>query len=114
MQITKSFEDLEETLEIKVDFNPETNEVDNIIHVWVVDKHRCIVSDILGLMTKYFEDQLESMIGSVDWREVYLNQRETAYAFGKLPNIAPVFQKIIDTHFPGNKTIGSTFLNKAI
>lgn len=60
----------ESDLTIKVDFDPSKNIVREIISVKVFSHRRLVITDITAIMVEQFDKQMESIIASIDWKEI--------------------------------------------
>jgi hypothetical protein len=80
MKLTKTFGQLNpdgsaSTLNIQVEFDPITNTVTEILHVYAYDERTRGVIDLTGVFAVELSVALETIIRGTDWREEFRLQR---------------------------------------
>lgn len=67
------------TIHIMVDYHPETG-VDDLLNISITDHSNGGINIVLSdIMNHYFSNQMEEMIDSVDWYELY-RQKKIEYS----------------------------------
>jgi hypothetical protein len=61
------------TLNIQVDYDPSSNEVTEILHVYAYDCNQNTFIDITDIMMNDF--WLERKVSEVEWREIYREEK---------------------------------------
>lgn len=61
----------ESSLQLTVEYNPATKEVEQIISAIVFNEINRACTDITSILYEQFGSPLESMVESIDWAEVY-------------------------------------------
>lgn len=65
---------LESDFSIEVEFDPATGEVDAILSVRAYNFRKETFTDLTNIFTEHFSDQLDQIVDSIDWLEVYANR----------------------------------------
>ncbi len=84
-------------MEIEVDYDHEENDF-NVENVYIYEAGTKI--EVSKLLDKAEGSPLAAMLDAIEWKELYYDQKEEQrQTFNRLPNINPLFQNIINTHF---------------
>lgn len=83
MHLTKTFGQTNKdgsstTFNIEVDYDPKEMLVKEILFVTVYEEKKRQMIDVTGIFATELSYHLEMIVGSVGWREVWLEQREAA------------------------------------
>lgn len=82
---------IDQSLDIEVDYN-EQEHTFNVENVRLYENGK-FVAEISKLLYKAPGNPLNTILDSIDWKEIYLDYKEEQEErFSKLPDIAPVFQ----------------------
>lgn len=65
------------SLKFTVLYDTELQEVTELLYIWVVDRDRCIVTDIAPVMIREFN--ADHYITTIDWRAIAAEQIHETY-----------------------------------
>lgn len=79
MRLTKSFGQyksissnvVESELFLCVDYDPASDTVLEVIHVWSYNHEKRVTTDLTSIFEEYFALSLDTIIEKVEWRELY-------------------------------------------
>lgn len=69
---------MESDLDVEVHYNVEENVVEDIESVSSFNYERGVRTDLTAIFKESFSKELEAIVGSVDWREIYMESRREA------------------------------------
>lgn len=61
----------ESDLNIVVEFDPNDNSIDSIEEIYSYNWKKGVITDLTAIFTEQFPNELEAMVDSIDWLEVY-------------------------------------------
>lgn len=68
-----------EELEISVEYNPETDTVDDILSIKAREFSTGIVFDLTNLYTEHLSGHLDTIVSEIDWYDIYRAEKKPAF-----------------------------------